>query len=321
MARSSAQITPDLVEAFRLAGIRVVQTANGHWLAKNYDRPTGSNLQRIREMSMMRYCGRRWRMLSDSDKIAWKNFAAPYGFNGFNAFVKGICASYIKDGFGLGVGKFGTALLAGGASNFWSTVNTNYLSKVSRVTIGQASQTITIRQKHPREYIMRERASKKNHVFLFNNKTEEPVGNLTFGCGYNIIPSDEGISYTITLKVRLYTSESDTVGTEIASLPLTFTPGWNSATYTAPLGSGEIWGYSLDFVLSNFTGDFFFDNINATYLGTNFAFDGSCEIVVWNRANNWPEVVDIWSIVGVVNSTILEMNRYDKNLLTNVTSS
>ena len=252
-------------------------------------------------------------------KNAWRDFGELYGFTGYNAFTKGICASYIADGFGLGVGRLGSALFGGGASNFYSRLDTNYLSKVGHLSVGNVQSSILVRQMHPLDYIMRERASKKNHVFLFNFKEESASGTFNFGCGYNVIPDPAATNFSIELCVRTYASNNDNTGSVVATISLSNVGGWQTVSGVVDLGSSVVWGYSLDFVFTNFAGDFYFDNIVAKYLGTNFAFDNSCEIIVWNRANNWPEVQDIWAIQNVVNSTILQMERYDRILLTSGT--
>lgn len=252
-----------------------------------------------------------WRGLSDLQKADWASVGQAYGLTGWQIFLQRGIEQWKRGPVELGSYSYGNAFYGYGSDeeNLSPGEIANY--KAGKIELFASEGVVNFTQAHPQNYNIRRRNPQSKQVFETFAVSEGLVLPLTIGISYNIVTSNEGTNPNAEFIARIeYETESGTAYDE-QGFTLERDTGWQRDTLIITDTLGPIIGYSLELRFTDFSGTVKFDNVEATYLSTNWAIDPACNDVAPEYLPQWGEINPTWATsspesIAVITTTFID---------------
>ena len=238
--------------------------------------------QRLRSQSIFSLLSPFWRALSDSEKASWSTSGATSGLNNWQAFISE----------NAGARRTGQTLPVD-PSNF-HTGNVGLIASVLNVCHFSAVQF------HPQKYLVARPIPGRTWKSELTTITEPFSFPLTLRIRYIFSVQSTGTDAVARYFARVTTSYQ---GEDIVrDYPITLIPGsaWREVTLTITGQLGFFVGYELHLEMINHAAFLYFDNIEATHSGTNWARDPKCNQVDRKFTKAFSLVSPYWSVQNSV---------------------
>ena len=240
-----------------------------------------SRIRGITQHSVLVQLGPVWAAMSPTDQAAWNAAGVASGLTGFKMFV------------------YDTAARRRAGLSGYATPNATYQALVGRITVASPATGLQIEQPHPLNYFV-------YHKVVGTRSQYNPVA-VTESFGF---PLDIGISWHTALtplggdaRARFYCIVySSYQGTDIATtleIPFGMTDAWQRATASLSTVVGPVQSYEAFIEVYNATGDLFFDDVDITHTGHNWARDPNCNNVAQAFTKAYAQIPRHWAPTNI----------------------
>jgi hypothetical protein len=222
-----------------------------------------------------------WTALTQDEKDAWAAAGAVSKLSGWKMFVQDTAARR-------------RAGLSG-----YATPNTTYHSMVGRIQVVSPATGLLLEQAHPSTYYVQKKVplTKAQYAAV---AISEPIG----------LPIVIGISWKTALTALdgsararfLVTVISSYQGRDIettVSIPFGMTDAWQHAIATLSTVLGPVRSYLAYIEVYNARGDLYFDNVDITHCGENWARDAICNNIGQNFTRAFYQVAKHWVATNI----------------------
>jgi len=217
-----------------------------------------AKIKGITQKSLMVSLAPVWAALSPTEQAAWTAAGAVSKMSGWKLFLQDT-ADRLKAG-----------------ETGYATPNTTYQSMVGRITVASPATGLQIEQPHPSTYYVQRKVPLTRSQYVPVAVNEPLTLPLTIGIAWKTALTALGGDARARFYVTVTSSYQGTDIKTTLSIPFGFSDSWTSATATLSTVKGIARYYEAYIEVYNARGDLYFDNVNITHGGQNWARDPHC---------------------------------------------
>lgn len=273
---------------------KVVNATAGQVLGFQRRGATRRQKNRLRQQTGFPAASIFWQGLTEMQKEDWSNVGQGYGLTGWQVFLQRGVEQWKRGPVELGAYSYGGAFYGYGSDeeNLDPGTLANY--KAGKMEIKSPEGVVKITQDHPNDYLIRRRIGESKQVFESAAVHEELVLPLTIGVSYNIMTANETANPEARFYAKIKCQTESGIVYDEQGFTLELDNGWQRDTLIISETVGTILDYSIEFSFSDFDGTVAFDNVEASYLATNWAIDPACNDVAPEYLTQWGDINKTW---------------------------
>ena len=233
----------------------------------------------LRQKSLLPQIAADWAAFSDAEKLAWSTAAAEMSLKGYQLFVQDQSIRIKNE-------------MSGSV-----TPVTEHQSWVGKIVIGGAATEAKIIQVHPASYWIIHKVYGKKGMYEPVQVTENFGLPLQIGISYKSSLSASGGNPFAKFYAIIKNSYQGRSDDYILSCDMSLSHDWERLTQSISDLRGTIIGYELFIHCHDVTGTLYFDNIEATHNGHNWARDPFCKQVATTFTKAYQQIPKHWAAV------------------------
>lgn len=234
-----------------------------------------------------------WNALDTTTKDLWTSCGAYAGLNGYRTFVQEQSQRLHQN------------------LSVPNTPSIYHQGKYGHLHIGGSAVQIKIAQYHPSMYYVNHKVKGVNGLYAPVAVNESMSLPLTIGLSYKAVLSATGATQRARFYAIVYSSYQGVDRENLVEIDFLNDSVWHIATAIISQTLGHFMGYTLYFEIYGYTGDLYFDNIQATHSAVNWARDKRCYSIAQTFSNSYYQIPAHWSAIELPAGATYKSNYID----------
>lgn len=222
-----------------------------------------------------------WFELTSGQRTAWADVGALIGLSGWKLFVSDTSE------------RMNLSLPGTATPSEYHQVRAGYIEIVAPAT------SIKIAQKHPRDYVVKQRIPGTQSQFAPVPITEDFALPLTIGVNFKTDLTSEGAGASARFYAKVRSNyQGRNIYTEVG-IDIPLSSGWDYAEATLSEVVGPVISYEVFLECVDVSGELWFDNPVISHSGQNWARDPLCDDINETFSYAYRDVIPNWEAVDV----------------------